>query len=711
MRRIDQIGNAPEGPLAHVLRTRSPMKLTSLCGILALLPLPLAAQAPQQPRPDTLPIVLRPIVVTAPRIEVPLRENPAATQVVGVDRLDVMARGISVVEAVALVPGVKVDNQDNGKRVHLSIRGQGILSEHGIRGTKVLLDGLPVNDPSGFASDLFDVDWPTVDRVEMERGPGASLYGGGSAAGVLNIRTADGGPGLVSALASGTYGSYGFRRLTGQLGGTVHDVNYRVSYTHNQSDGYRVHTAFHGDNLYAKAHFSPSAGLHLTPILAYTTFYNENAEGLNLEWLAQDRRQANPDALTFNEYINTRRVVAGAVGEWDLSANRTLSFDAYVRRTAYRESVPSSIDHRTMTSPGATLQYTLAKATGALRHHISVGSDLQWQTINQFVRPNLGNAVEGTETLADQSLRQSGVGVFALDRIELGGPWGAMLNVRYDRMGNKLEDRLQSGGVDLSGSANFSRVTARAGVTYAPPSSAWSVYANAGQGFLPPATEELDANPDQIGGFNRNLRAATSWGEEMGVRGAVGATAAFDVSAFHLETDGDFDRYRVSTRPLETFYRNAGATRRFGVESYLMWLPTPETKLQVAYTWSYFRYTNTTSAYGDVRGHRLPNSPDHQLYADGQLALTGDLTLGVSAELLDKWYVDPSNATSVDGYTLLHARLAYRLSLFGVGAEATFAVHNIFGKQYIGFSEPDPDGNSYQPAAEREFFVGLKFTR
>jgi iron complex outermembrane recepter protein len=302
------------------------------------------------------------------------------------------------------------------------------------------------------------------------------------------------------------------------------------------------------------------------------------------------------------------------------------------------------------------------------------------------------------------------VGVFALDRIELGGPWGAMVNVRYDRMGNKLEDRLHAGGLDLSGRADFSRVTARAGVTFAP-SAAWSVYANAGQGFLPPATEELANNPVQLGGFNRDLRAATSWGEELGVRGTVGERAAIDISAFHLETDGDFDRYRVATRPLETFYRNAGATRRFGVESYLMWAPTPATKLQAAYTWSYFRYLNRTSAYGNVRGHRLPNSPDHQLYLDGQLTPLRALTLGASAELLSQWYVDAGNATSVAGYALVHVRAACRFSLLGVGAEATVAVKNVFAQRYIAFSEPDPDGNSYQPAAEREFFVGLKVTR
>ena len=137
------------------------MKLTTcLPVLLLLLPRPSAAQEPAPVRRDTVP--LRAIIVTAPRISVPLAENPAAMKIVGSDVLDAAPRGIAVDEAILLVPGVKVDNQANGKRVHLSIRGQGILSEHGIRGTKVLLDGLPLNDPSVFAADLYDVDWPTV---------------------------------------------------------------------------------------------------------------------------------------------------------------------------------------------------------------------------------------------------------------------------------------------------------------------------------------------------------------------------------------------------------------------------------------------------------------------------------------------------------------------------------------------------------------------
>ena len=99
------------------------------------------------------------VTVTASRLDVPARDNPAATTLVTGPSLALVPRGIGADEALVTVPGVKVDNQANGERVHLTVRGQGILSERGIRGIQVLLDGIPLNDPTGFAPDLYDVDW------------------------------------------------------------------------------------------------------------------------------------------------------------------------------------------------------------------------------------------------------------------------------------------------------------------------------------------------------------------------------------------------------------------------------------------------------------------------------------------------------------------------------------------------------------------------
>ena len=106
--------------------------------------------------PDTISYRnLGEVIVSANRLSVPLKSNPGAVALVSAPVLGTMPRSIAVDEALRLVPGVRIDNQANGSRIHMSIRGQGILSERGLRGIKVIMDGIPVNDPSGFASDLL----------------------------------------------------------------------------------------------------------------------------------------------------------------------------------------------------------------------------------------------------------------------------------------------------------------------------------------------------------------------------------------------------------------------------------------------------------------------------------------------------------------------------------------------------------------------------
>jgi len=64
------------------------------------------------------------IQITAPRMNAPLNEVPFATSIVGPNTLDEQPKTISLDEALKLVPGVKIDNQSDAERVHVSIRGR-----------------------------------------------------------------------------------------------------------------------------------------------------------------------------------------------------------------------------------------------------------------------------------------------------------------------------------------------------------------------------------------------------------------------------------------------------------------------------------------------------------------------------------------------------------------------------------------------------------
>ena len=81
------------------------------------------------------------MVITAPRMSIPLKEAPFATSIVGSEIMDAIPKSIAADEPLKLVPGVKVDNQADAMRVHMSIRGQGILTERGIRGSSLM--GIP----------------------------------------------------------------------------------------------------------------------------------------------------------------------------------------------------------------------------------------------------------------------------------------------------------------------------------------------------------------------------------------------------------------------------------------------------------------------------------------------------------------------------------------------------------------------------------------
>ena len=111
-------------------------------------------------------INLNEIVITALRISIPLTEIPAAISVVTPRQLFTMPKPIAADDALRLVPGVRIDNGSIGSRVHVYIRGQGVLTESGFRGIGVLIDGISFNGPGGFTPDLYDVDWQTVKNVE-----------------------------------------------------------------------------------------------------------------------------------------------------------------------------------------------------------------------------------------------------------------------------------------------------------------------------------------------------------------------------------------------------------------------------------------------------------------------------------------------------------------------------------------------------------------
>jgi iron complex outermembrane recepter protein len=696
----------------------------------------------QEEVPDTVKTIkLEEVVIKANRLPILLKNNPGSVSVVTPEALLSMPKAIAVDEALRLIPGVRIDNQHDGERVHVSIRGQGILTERGLRGIGVLIDGIQVNDPSGFVPDLYDVDWATVKKIEVLRGPAASLYGGGGAAGVLSITTSDGGSKPTGGQLSQSVGSNGFNKSLIQLDGSGRIVGYRISYSHTGGAGYRDHQAFWSNKLYEKINVRTSKKLLITQIISHTGYFQQNPEGLNLRQF-DNLRQANPDARPFNEYQKTIRTTMGILGKYTINELQDIEATAFLRSWNYKETSNKSAEYRNITNPGANIQYNLHLGSRIIKNNISIGADFKLQNINLYKLQSAGNPfrvesidetnLETDVLLANQIISQRGFGAFALYKFEA-GKFNLIGSFRYDAMYNELINKMISFDSSKT-SVNFNNTSARLGASYSINSSI-SVFANWSQGFMPPSTEELASNPVGYSGFNTHLVQALSGCGEIGIRGFYKDKISYELTGFILNTENDFFRFKQTGRGnQEVFYGNAGNSKRYGIESFIsLWLLN-NLNLQIAYTFASYKYVsaNIDPVYTDpayilttppAAGQYLPNSPKHQLYSEVVYSFGKKLKLSLGTEYQSKWavYTDAKAYNGEldpllyqnwqDGFNLYNARISYNWNIGRLKGEFSIFARNFTNSTYMAFTEPDPDGNSYQPGPGREIFgnIMIKF--
>ena len=165
---------------------------------------PAAAQEPV--------VEVEPVVVTLSPIPFPLSVAPGSVTVI--DRQAIEASGGATLEDV-LRAAPFVDLSPAG--------GRGGLTTVTLRGgdpnfTLVLLDGVPINDPTNLLGGSFDFSTLSVDnieRVEIVRGPLSSRFGSEAMAGVIHIVSRRGriDPGWDAEVAAGS-----FRAREGRLG-------------------------------------------------------------------------------------------------------------------------------------------------------------------------------------------------------------------------------------------------------------------------------------------------------------------------------------------------------------------------------------------------------------------------------------------------------------------------------------------------------------
>src|SRR5687768_9409543 len=187
--------------------------------------------------------LLNEIVIEAYETNRQLNEVPASIGILQKTELE-RFNNTSLLPAINIIPGVRMEERSPGS-YRFSIRGSLLRSPFGVRNVKVYWNGLPFTDGGGNTY-LNLLDFNSVGRMEIIKGPGGSLYGAGTGGVVLLQNPSSKENNLqFSAMA----GSYGLRRylLSGEKHSKKNDVWFQ--YAHQESDGYREQTAMRRDAL------------------------------------------------------------------------------------------------------------------------------------------------------------------------------------------------------------------------------------------------------------------------------------------------------------------------------------------------------------------------------------------------------------------------------------------------------------------------------
>ncbi len=661
-------------------------------------------------------LLVGPLVITATRIEERAFDLPVAIDSVGAARIQQGQLQINLSESLSRVPGLVVQNRWNyAQDLQVSSRGFGARASFGVRGIRLYQDGIPATMPDG-QGQTGSFSLASAQRIEVLRGPFSTLYGN-AAGGVISIFSEDGPP-TPTAQAQVLGGSYGTWNAIAKFGGEERGVNFSVTANHFATDGYREHSEASRDQVNARLKFALGDGTRIT-MIANSLYQPEAQDPLGLtraEWQANPR-QADAAATLFDTRKTVGQQQAGATIERGIGADTTLRVTTYAGQRSVRQYLALAGTADTSSGgvtdlsgnfAGIDLRATTRVVFAGRPLTLTVGAayDHQNQARKGFVNNN--GALGDLRRDEDDSVRNQDAYAQA-DWSPLEA-WSLLAGARYsDVRFDSADHYITATNPDDSGRVAFSHASPVGGVVWHAADEV-NVYANWGEGFETPTFIEL-AYRNLGTGLNFALQPAISRSTEIGVKADFAGTQRINLAAFSTQTSNEIIIDAATGG--RTTYKNAGKTRRRGIEAQWEGALGHGLTAYAAYTYLSARFaedtTTGTPPLPVPSGSRLPAVPAASAYAEltWRRADWAGLSVALEAQYADKLYVNERNTDAAPSYAVVNARAGFEQRV-GAWTLREFArINNLADRNYIGsVIVGDTNGRFFEPAARRNYVIG-----
>lgn len=657
------------------LRTARRASLLALC-------VPLVGFAQTDPAEER-------VIVTATRIEKPLEQVPAAITLVEQDTIQLYRQQLALDESLTRVPGVFMQARYNFARdLRVSIRGFGARANFGIRGVKIIVDGIPETLPDGQGG-VDGIDLAATSQIEVLRGPSASLWGN-AAGGVINI-TSELPPEDGFAEVRLTGGQYDFQKIQFKTGSQGEKLGYMVSVTDSEYEGWREHSLMENTQLTGRFNVDLGNDRELISVLSYTDQPRSDDPGaVNAAQAAANPRAAFANNLVFNAGESQEKTRLGFVYNTPLADGHNLQARTFIVDRTFSGVLPtanSGIIDLDSGFLGAGLTYSFEGSLGNRPNTFMVGFDYERQDDDRLRFNNAGGGVRD-EWNFNQNENVESRGLFLQNDIGLTDAVTLSFGVRFDEIEYDVTDFCFAtpGCVDpdgdSSGTVSVDDTSPMLGVTFNA-TNRTTFYGTYSTAFEAPTTTEF-AQPDGVsGGFNPSVDPQTAENLEFGVRGLIGDNVRYEVAVFDIK--GEDELVQTETPVADRFYfANAAESSRQGLEFSIEADLTDRISTMVSLTQSDFTFDRFVAGGNDYSGNRIPGTLEQFIFAEVVYRDPDGLFVAFDVNVIGDQYAENANTVLVDDYTLANLRLGYDIQTGSMRISPFLGVTNLFDEDYFG---------------------------
>ncbi len=612
--------------------------------------------------------------VELPGVQI-VASNPApSTAVLSQSDLN-RASGLSLSDALNTIPGVFMQSRTPFGGAHINIRGyypsvSGNSPNSNGEGYAVFLNNIPITDATG-TTVMDDIDFSTLGKVEVIKGPASSLYGG-FIGGAVNLATARPTPNQTSAMQQVLSGGDGIMRTNTTLMGASENSDYVINYGFQTDTSWRPHSQSQKTYVRASGDFGVAANQTVSTYFSY----NRSLEDLAGEIDSADFYARRPVSDSFyvsnNSHIQITSWFAGATDNYRMNDRFNNQTTVFVGSRFTDQPIAHGFTDATQLNGGARTQFGYNGQLGDATVNGTLGAMMQRSNVTS-AGASIGHTAPFAETPSTsenfaQNFYLFTEWTFGLpSQITVTG--GGTLIYDTWQVHNLLVNQKIADTIPPTQwlTKDFTPTFApRLAVTKGL-GSAGSLYASWSTGFAPPLLSSITASNGTV---NTNLKPERATQEEIGAQGTLFSRLGGQISLFNIDNTNKLIQQSIAGVTSTT---NVGHQRNRGAEISASFLAVSDSAAAlstlrpwVSYTYtdakyvSYFSDNNNTAATVNFSGNAVARIPKTMYSAGIDAASNSGVYLSSTYNFVGRVPVTFDNSTWVHSYNLLGAKVGYR---------------------------------------------------